>query len=73
MMYPIPVRPRRQELPGARRWYIALECAGTPFVWNGTADTEREAIALARLAAKYSAIPHGMDDVRVAICLERRP
>lgn len=54
-----------------RRWHLEFDCAGAPFVWEGAADSEAEAIALGRLAM-YSDGRFDHRAARVSICLERR-
>lgn len=53
------------------RWHLEFDCEGAPFIWDGAADSEAEAIALGRLAiymdGRYD------EKSRVAICLERHP
>ena len=52
-----------------RRWHLEFDLdAGQPFIWDGAARSERDAIAQARHALRRE----GLDDTaRVAICLER--
>ena len=54
-----------------RRWHIEFDCDGAPFVWDGAADHEEEALALARKALYWDG-RHDVKTARVAICLERR-
>lgn len=60
-----------QGKPQQSRWHLEFDCDGAPFVWEGAAESEAEAIALGRLAiyadGRYN------QNARVAICLERHP
>lgn len=53
-----------------RRWHIEFDLVeGQPFVWDGEATDERDAICQARAALRRE----GLDDTaRISICLERR-
>ena len=53
-----------------RRWHLEFDCEGAPFIWDGPADSEAEAIALGRLAILTDG--RYREDLRLAICLERR-
>lgn len=53
-----------------RRWHIEFDCDGAPFVWDGAADSEPEAIALAQKAIYFDG-RYSIETARVAICLER--
>lgn len=59
------VRPKHK----TKRYHLEFDCDGHPFIWDGAADTETEAIALGRLAIELD----GRFDAtsRVAVCLER--
>lgn len=54
-----------------RRYHLEFDCEGAPFIWDGLAEHETEAIALARLAIELD----GRYDptARVAICFDRGP
>lgn len=53
----------------SRRYHLEFDCEGHPFIWDGAAESEREAIALGRLALELD----GRFDptARLAICLDR--
>ena len=53
-----------------RRYHLEFDCEGHPYIWDGEADSEGEAISLGRLAI----FADGRFDstARVVVCLERR-
>ena len=57
--------------PKMRRWHIEFDCDGPPFIWDGAAEHEEEALALARKALYWDG-RYNVETARVAICLERR-
>ncbi len=54
-----------------RRWHLEFDCDGAPFVWDGAAEHEQEAVALGRKAIYWDG-RYNEESARVAICLERR-
>lgn len=54
-----------------RRWHLEFDCEGAPFIWDGAADHEEEALALGRKAIYWDG-RYNVETARVAICLERR-
>ena len=51
------------------RWHLEFDCDGAPFIWDGAADSEGEAIALGRLAIYMDG--RFDETARVAICVQR--
>ena len=51
------------------RWHLEFDCHGAPFVWDGAADSEGEAIALGLLAIYMDG--RFDETARVAICVQR--
>lgn len=54
-----------------RRWHLEFDCEGAVFVWDGPANSEREAIALGQKALHWDG-RYNIETARLAICLERR-
>ena len=54
-----------------RRWHIEFDAEGATFIWDGAADSETEAVALAWKAIYWEGI-YDVEKARIVICLERR-
>lgn len=57
-----------EALQPRRRWHLEFDLHAASFIWDGTAESERDAIDKAHRALRCE----GLDETaRVAICLER--
>ena len=65
-------RPAPPVAPLTRSWRLEFDCQGSLFIWTGQADTEREAINLARRSI-YMQGDHDQDAAQLVACVERRP
>ena len=54
-----------------RTWRLEFDCQGAAFIWTGQADTEREAVNLARRSI-YMQGDYDQDAAQLVTCVEGR-